>query len=272
MPNANLILDFDGVMCDSFRERAIVAHLTYQFYKGRNSLSSIVAEDLNPENPNIKATIRLLLQKRPYLLSNEGGSKNYLEQLILLYNYGADFNSIDEFKVQRTKWRLDIVGNDYRHLFHQIENHLKDNFYEDWIELLPLFSGVGDALKQMRNYNLFVCTLAQKYRVTEVIHRYDLPISGENIFSIDYNGHEKLLKHTTKQQKLIKIQSRSGVPFEHTHYVEDDLPLAIEIKANLPSINIYIATWGYLTVNWPNSISNIGVVPLKSLDIPNQSL
>lgn len=262
-----LIWDFDGVIVDSLVERAIVAHLTYQAYKrGKVDIWNVSEEEINLQNSSVKQTIDWIRKKRAYLVPDEGGSKNFLEQLILLNDYDLDFNTLDEFLRAREKISdLDEIGKRYRELFFSLENYLFETFKDKWALLTSFYEGIKEKFVEMEKlFDCYICSSSERSRISHILEYNGIDFDPDHIFSIDFDGTQETTraKRTTKVKNVRSIIGCSNSNQEKVHYIDDEVSQTLIMRNKYPNMKIYLATWGYVPNGWEELIRNTGITPV----------
>ncbi len=226
-PNTLYALDFDGVICNSAVETALTGWLAAQSLwpdlKGL-SLNDEQIKQFTKIRPCLEFGYEAILIVRLFHdhFSLDNNCQNYseaIQSLIIANNF-----DVEELKV----------------LFGGIRDTQIQKNESDWLASNPLFEGVSEKLKMLKQENWIVVTTKQERFVHAILTANGISLDKKKIFGLD----RKMNKQTVLQKLLNKNPARKIT------FIEDRLPTLTAVRDNqqLKSINLQLVDWGYNTM------------------------
>ncbi|HEX9934038.1 MAG TPA: HAD family hydrolase [bacterium] len=235
-----LVLDFDGVICDSIHDSFRTALNTYiRFRKGhalplRKPLDTAEATfRFEREHPEVFERFRAILP-----LGNR--AEDYCVMLTILYRGEAgSITGQDDFDAYG-KTISPQEQREYHRLFYEDRNRLQKADPKDWSGLLPIFPGMAGALHRLsRRFVLCIATSKDRASVDLQMKAYGIEplFLPENILDKDFAE--------SKRDHLVRLHERHGVPFSSIHFIDDKVLHLVSVKDL--GAKCYLATWGFNT-------------------------
>lgn len=217
-----LAMDFDGVIADSILECAVTGYNGYSMYHNKNT-KIYTSDDLNPLQLNS------FRNTRPYIRSGE----DYI-YLYQAYDEGIQINNQNDFDVFK-KTFIDQRESYYEY-FYMARKDLVDNYFNNWIELNPLYEDMKRFLKSVFTKVHIISTKASNY-ICKILSHYDINLNHSQIHSTS-TGH-------SKSDILLKIMRDNNFCSENALFIDDHLDTLKKMKNT--NVQCYLANWGYNT-------------------------
>jgi phosphoglycolate phosphatase-like HAD superfamily hydrolase len=220
---ALLVLDFDGVLCDSVRECFASSWLA--FYE--RILGSL------PSGVRREDYVRFR-RFRPFIRSGE--DYVLLQRVIRDGIHLADQGEFDRELEQEGPQRME----DYGEAFYGVRETLLASQREYWLALNPLFPGLVPPLQAVReDSRCVVLSTKRPPFVREILlhHGVDWPLAR--------------ILHPGKGRKWDRIQEQleqRGAPSGRVVFVEDQPDHFVDCPAE--QVRCLLATWGYVKPEW----------------------
>ncbi|WAK03475.1 HAD family hydrolase [Methylobacter sp. YRD-M1] len=220
-------LDFDGVICDSAVETAITgwkcAGQIWNDMSGPVPSQSLI-DQFRLVRPIIETGYEAILAMRLLHLG---------ETTDAIYNdYAA--------KTQALMQDAQVTVNDLKKLFGETRDAWIDSALAEWVDMNPLFSGIGDKLRRLDRQGIwYIITTKQERFVKQILKANQIDLPDAHIFGLDRNmSKQEVLKGLLKKH-----------PDRLIHFVEDRLPTLLNVLKNeeLASVKLIFALWGYST-------------------------
>jgi phosphoglycolate phosphatase-like HAD superfamily hydrolase len=226
-----LVLDFDGVICDSAEECFVSSWTAYHaLYRG--------APRSDPP-AEAKASFRSL---RPFIRSGE----DFLLIQDLIEN-GISVHSQVEFD---SAWSRQGVPprNVFKDLFYRARTELLEKDRRTWLSLNRIYPHVLNALSGLPpEAPLYVLSTKKPQFVRETLDAGGITIPEAHI----------LYSHA--EPKLVTVETlRKSLGFPDAILVEDQID-AIRGNTN-PRIRAFLASWGYVQESWLREEAGISVL------------
>lgn len=249
-----LALDFDGVVCDGRPEYFASAWRAYGKLWGVPSLPSATVQDLGVRfavlRPLIESgwefplLIHALLLGRPELESADRPCWLALAQTLL-----AENNLTPQ-----------VLGD----TVNRVRDEWFERYPEDWLRLHRFYPGIIEGLERIRDNSIEVVVVTTKAgRFARSLLASQSPRLGE----IPIIGREPG-QATSKQGILRHCIARRAMPDDGTGlwFIEDMLETLEHVGAALPGARLFLAGWGYNTLEQRALISLRRRTTLLSLD------
>jgi len=217
-----LALDFDGVIVNSIEECLVVGHNSLRKHLGQSGLIKRLNE---LEKEQVLASRRM----RNFIRHSE----DYVFIFYALLKGASIRNQseFDSFLKQHAGLKDTFHENFYRE-----RSRLLETERQRWLELNPLYPGMGDFI---RTYHyperLVIITTKKAEFVAVTLAAAGIEFPTGNLFSADQG-----LSKTVLISEILK--GWSVQPLE-LHFVDDQVDTLI--KAKPLGVNLYLARWGY---------------------------
>jgi len=214
--SAVLILDFDGVICDSIEESFVVGLNAYSSFQGQKEAVSATMKDLY-----FKRFREFRHQARK--------ASDYLNILHRILE-GSDGTSAN------TNYNGDDTNN-FESLFFSERRRMQKQSPKYWLRLNPLYPGVRRTWKKLiKQSQVYIVTHKDSSSVFKIMQAAGLDINPENI-----KGKEVTFEGKANPIKTICRQA--GLKPEQVIFI-DDLPRNLESVEETGVKRIW-ASWGY---------------------------
>ncbi len=216
-----LVLDFDGVICDSASEGFLTSWNAYHvLYRGEA-----------PKDPPPGARARFD-RLRPFVRS--GQDFVFIQEIMARdgsVTSQADFDEIARQAGPATKQRFD-------ELFYQARAALQGRDRTAWLAMNPIYAHVKEAFSLFPpQAPVYVLSTKRPQFVAEILAAHDIGMAPERIL---FGQHEPKLRTV---EKLVGERGSGGAIF-----IEDQIDA---IRSNVdPRIRVYLASWGYVQPEW----------------------
>jgi phosphoglycolate phosphatase-like HAD superfamily hydrolase len=233
LPNL-LALDFDGVLCDGLEEYFQTSWQTHAqlWTKGSNLASKDLADRFFRLRPVIETGWEM-----PVLIEALLQGKSDPEILENWTEIASSILTATGFNPQMISRTLDGIRDE------QIATNL-----QSWLSLQHFYPGVIETLQRMleAGTQVFVITTKEGRFAYALLQQAGLTFPEEHIF-----GKEtQCPKHQTLRSLLDQAASRSANQPLRLWFIEDRLKTLESVKsqADLTQVSLFLADWGYNTV------------------------
>lgn len=234
MTNKLYALDFDGVICDSAIETGTAGWKVAQ--KLWSDMPAIVPTDL-------MAHFR---QVRPVM---ETGYESILIMRLLFEGISAEnINSAFHHQMEALMIRDVLTVDELKDIFGTTRDEWIASDFESWIDMNPLFDGIGDKLRQIDADNCFIVTTKQERFVDHILSANNINFPLAQIYGLDRNLSKPQILSDLSQER----------PETDILFVEDRLPTLINVITDdrLDNVQLFLADWGYNTQQDRDSAAN----------------
>jgi len=218
--NKIVALDFDGVICDSIIECALVGFNAY----AKLFLQKEVYITAKEELPQIK--LEKFRKLRPYI--KKGWEyviiHKIIEENIDISNWGEYLEFLSKFEGEN----IECIFYDERMKFKKFDS-LK------WFEANPIYPPILNSLRKTEK-KLYIVTTKKKEFVLEILKNQEIEIREEKILTTFSNKSKKELLQEIAEKECVEVQE--------IIFVEDNVQSLIDVK-DLGTVN-YLAEWGYV--------------------------
>lgn len=228
-----LILDFDGVLCDSVIECMNTAvSCTY------NHTLITVSDEYESKFKSL----------RPYA--------KYGEDYLLIDSIIREkikINSLQDFSQFKKENGRDL--KDVSERFYAERLNMQKNNIKKWLESNPLYDGIAYSMDSLKKYyNIFIVTTKDEDSVVKILEFNKVQFERDKIF-----GREK---GKTKKEIIASLQEKYNSRF---YFLEDNLSSLIDVQ----SLNIcrILATWGYVNYGVDKNQTLKGIFTLNLEDL-----
>ena len=226
-----IVTDFDGVICDSISECLLASHNAWVQLHSGNDEDRILNKDVIPASRQEK-----FRRLRPYLR----GAEDFIP-LLLAAERDLEVESQQDFDLLRRRLQSKLA--DYQQAFYHDRDYLRTNHRDLWLNLNPLFDGVGHSLGARAHYEgVYILTTKRQPDVMDILTHHGIQFPAEQVHSVA--SDEKL-------ERLKTLIDRAGVEPEQTIYIEDQIDYLI--SAAHIGVDVYLAEWGYISTEQRHS-------------------
>ena len=216
-----LVLDFDGVICDSAEECFVVSWTAYNvLYRGRAA---------SPAPDAARPAFRAL---RPFIRSGE--------DFLLIQELIEEGTTVEDQAGFDRAWRRPGTPprERFKELFYRARTDLFEGDHAAWLSLNTIYPHVAAALSNMDLGALvYVLSTKKAQFVRETLDAGGIPIP-----------HDRVL-YSHGEPKLATVEAlRKSTGATDAVFVEDQID-AIQGNTN-PHIRVYLASWGYVQESW----------------------
>jgi phosphoglycolate phosphatase-like HAD superfamily hydrolase len=234
-----LVFDFDGVICDSWRECALV---TWNAHHDRSPAEfGITAFDELPAGFTERfRELRGFARHLGHFLVPLLATSNLIrtqEDFDRCYSAFAP-DTVDEFITRASRYRA-MVRHEKR---------------ESWLALHHMYEGMPDLLSELAAH-LYVVTARDSASVRDVLSSHGIDLSHDHIYG----------EQQSKLAALADIQVREGVEAEMVHFVDDNLSNILNAQEAGHSVGW--AIWGYSAPEHRDKAVRLGVPQLALSDL-----
>lgn len=234
MDKKAVVLDFDGVICDSVGECLLSSYNAYQeLASSGRKISSLDGLD-----GSIKQEFYRL---RPYAR----GGEDFLV-IISALGKSAGIESQEDFDRLRRS-HLHLLPS-YKQALNNERILMMEKDRRLWLSLNPLF-GIKDMLKMKPiEGNVYILTTKGKSYAVEILRHNGIGFSEDNIITT---------KQGEKMDNLLKILRDSGFRGEDCCYFEDQVDFLIKAKKH--GVNCFLVDWGYVSKDQKEKAAGSGI-------------
>ena len=226
-----LVLDFDGVICDSAEEGFISSWTAYHvLYRGRPGARATDAA---------RAASRAL---RPFVRSGE--------DFVLIQDLIADGTSVpDQAAFDRAWLRPGTPSPEhFKELFYKARTDLLEKDRAAWLSLSTIYPHVRSTLSRpSADLSVYVLSTKKPQFVGEILDANGISIPRERVL------------YSHGEPKLAAVEAlRETTGSDEAVFVEDQID-AIRGNTN-PRIRVYLASWGYVQESWLREDTGVPVL------------
>lgn len=232
-----LVLDFDGVICNSIHDSFATSLTTYIHFCPNHNLQlktplvSNAVFEFEEDHPEI---FRAFLELIP--LANAAEDYCVLLSAIEKNLVGTIQNQTDFDRYKETFLSDQLKG--FHDSFYQIRSQMRQKTLDQWLKLLPSFPKIPESIHLLsQKMILAIATSKDRTSVELLLNRYGIldDFKSENILDKDFS--------TSKQHHLIHFQKQHHVPFSRIHFVDDKISHLQSVK--YLGVHNYLACWGF---------------------------
>ena len=240
---ALLVLDFDGVICDSVDECFASSWTAYhQLHLG---------EPAGAPDQSVRDAFAAL---RPYVRSGEDFV--LIQEIITRGETVSSQASFDE----TARRGGNAARARYRDLFYQARADFLHRDRAGWLALNRVYPHVARAFARLpSSVPLYILSTKKPAFIAEILAAQSITVDSEHIIWSD--AEPKLATVERLRVAWGSAASPGGSPGTRALFVEDQVD-AIQRNTN-PLVRVFLATWGYVQKEW---LAPHGPVPLLSPD------
>jgi phosphoglycolate phosphatase-like HAD superfamily hydrolase len=222
-----LILDFDGVICNSIYECWCTTIETYNiFVKGRENNNTI---------PETDEAVKKLFYQYRFCVRPPG---EFFVLLSLIKEYGG----VDDIKFVERRETQSLEIEEFGKLFFEIRNKNRKNHLKRWLQLhTPSVDFLEFWNKWGNEKRIYIATNKDLESVMLLLREWEISIRREMVFSKEISNDKRYL--------LSSILVHEKVQPENALFVDDHIYTLIEAKHL--GLKMGLALWGY---TYPRSI------------------
>ncbi len=236
-----LVLDFDGVICDSVDECFASSWTAYhQLHRG---------EPAGPPDESVRAAFAAL---RPYVRSGEDFVM--IQEIVARGGTVTSQASFDE----TARRGGDATRARYRELFYQARADFLHRDRAGWLALNRVYPHVERAFARLpASAPLYILSTKKPAFISEILSAQSITVDPQHIIWSD--AEPKLVTVEKLRSAYGRAAGPGGSPGTRALFIEDQVD-AIVHNTN-PLVRVFLATWGYVQKEW---LAPHGPVPLLS--------
>ena len=235
-----VLLDFDGVICDSLRECLAVGLQTYQRVTGTSSAATSWSL---PPDPALERFFR-----RHRGLVRPAGQ--YFLLFDRFFNGGENLEAAC-FLEESARRAQDIA--EFEEAFFEARADFKTRQREEWLRLNPLYPGTGEALHSLQTWaELRIVTTKDETSVKEIAQAHGLPV-------LPVSGRQAYREAGSKRSVIEAVLSAEARPVARAAFLDDHLTTLNEVGTL--GVRCFWATWGYVLPR--PGIADTAIVPCR---------
>ena len=224
IPRPILVMDFDGVICDSTEECVVTAWNAWTVRSGHPGHVRTPAEVPEP----FRSTLR---QYRSYV-------RTAGEYLILLEvaRTGRRIDSQADYERLFEEFKSEL--SDFARLFFSARDQLRTEDEDHWLDLHLVYEGIPTNLRTLSEaFDFYVVTGKDARSVQTFFDRFGLRVSPSHVYDKDV-AHDKL-------SAICMIAASAGQPLGSAYFLDDNVYHLL--PAHRAGCHAYMASWGYHT-------------------------
>ena len=228
MDDTVLILDFDGVICDSICECLITSYNAF-YQKNFTNISSIPVDIKN------------------YFFQNRSFVRPAGEYYLLHKGFidGVEIGSKIKFDILKDKYEKEIES--FESKFFNERKNLKKNI-SNWLSLHKFYNHAKYFFNEYSS-TFFIVTNKDKFSVERLTEYFGLQSKLEDIFSKEISNNKNILMCELLSKHAKKLEGKKLI------YVDDNEWNLKDINSH--KIKKYFATWGYSKIQETNTFEAI---------------
>ena len=221
MNNNYLIIDFDGVICDSTYECLVVSHNAWNHYNEIDSRKYKIS-DFDKEY------INKFKKLRPFVK----GAGEYLVLFEIMNKENVNDYSLDLYN-QVLSLKKNLLNN-FKDIFLKERYILRNKNFNDWVNLHILYKDVLKFMEKYRNENkLFIATLKDAKSINILLDSVNFNFNVEKIFDSK--------KITSKINGLNLIREKYNINIKNMFFIDDNIDHLI--KPHSSGYKTFLANW-----------------------------
>ena len=218
-----LILDFDGVICDSIDECFLVAYNAY----------------LNFRRKKKGMVFRAPQELKDYFSRNRHWVRPAREYFVIFKHFKPGIKKIisgGNFKALTLKYRSDSLK--FAKEFYAIRDDLRRRHLKKWFSLNRIYPLAIQAIKVLRrDYKIYISTTKDRKSATMLLSRRGIRLADRAIFSKENNY--------SKEKTARLILKKNKISPKDAWFLDDNIMYLNEVSS--VGINCALAKWGYLS-------------------------
>lgn len=239
-----VVLDFDGVVCDSTKECLVTSWNAWKIYHEKNEFRTKISEFSIEEVSNFK-------KLRYYV---KGAGEYYVLRKILEDDRKLEIKNFRDFNLLSKKFKNEI--NNFKNFIFQARETLRQKSLDDWIKLHDVHEKVVDVIKTcIESKNIYIATLKDLDSVKLILQKEGINFPEEKIF------HQELIK--SKIEALTKISTLEKKDHSDILFFDDVVDHLVIPFDN--GFNVYQTSWGNVPSDYIIEAQKRGI-PLANLD------
>jgi phosphoglycolate phosphatase-like HAD superfamily hydrolase len=232
-----LVLDFDGVICNSIHDSYATSLNTYIQLCANHSLplkkpltpnSVFQFEEVHPE----------IFRAFSELIPLANSAEDYFVLLSIIdKNLAKPIHNQRDFDQYKKIFSPDQL-NHFHDAFYQTRSQIRQKNLDQWLNLLPPFPEIPESIHLLsKKMILSIATSKDRTSVELLLNHYGISdnFKSENILDKDFA--------TSKQHHLIHLQKQRHIPFSCIHFVDDKISHLQSVKKL--GVHNYLACWGF---------------------------
>ena len=237
-----LVLDFDGVLCDSVHEAFYATWVAYHRYQRERVPNHISLQ-----------TRTTFYRYRPFIRTGQ-----HLMLLQHIIAEGIQLHSQDDFERELLQISEE-QQQQWRSWLYQVREEMREGDQELQLRLQPLYPGVQKLLLTLSSTDgVIILSTKRTDFIAAILAHNRVPWRSDYIYSVQ------------KESKIDVIQRlQHATPEQHTIiFIDDHLPhLLSRPEATARNMRCLLANWGYVLPEWCRNrhYETIDLADLRSL-------
>ncbi len=237
-----LVLDFDGVLCDSVHEAFYATWVAYYRHQPEQLPNHIPLQ-----------TRSTFYHYRPFIRTGQ-----HLMLLQHLIARGTQLHSQDDFERELSQ-TSEEQQQQWRSWLYQVREEMREGDQEQQLRLQPLYPGIRELLLKLTlTEGVIILSTKRADFIAAILAHNRVPWKSDGIHSVQ------------KESKIDAIQRlQRATQAEHiTIFVDDHLPhLLPQQEATTHNMRCLLANWGYVLPEWCHNhrYETIDMAGLRSL-------
>lgn len=224
IPRPILVLDFDGVICDSTEECVVTAWNAWTLRAGEHGHVRTPVEVPEP----FRTTLR---QYRSYV-------RTAGEYLILIEAARTGRRIDSQADYDRLFEEFNAELSDFARLFFSARDELRTEDETHWLDLHSVYEGIPGNLRTLcAAFDFYVVTGKDARSVQTFFDRFGLRVPPSHVYDKDV-AHDKL-------SAICMIAANAGQPLNSAYFLDDNVYHLL--PAHQAGCHAYMASWGYHT-------------------------
>jgi phosphoglycolate phosphatase-like HAD superfamily hydrolase len=228
-----LLLDFDGVLCDSTRECFVIVQL----------VTNCVDGELDPGDHTLQ--VGALLSTRPsgrfweYFAAHRAYVRWPREYLLVLdaFGDGTSASPLTQRDFDDREAEAPETGDRFQRLFLECRSFLRDQYYKQWLTLFDPFYDAIEAAKELSaRFETRILTGRDAASVIEILQVGGWVVPEARVFDAS--------RYRNKEEGLEAIRAELGADRRYV-LLDDNIKHLSALAAS--GVAPYWATWGYTT-------------------------
>jgi len=254
-----LVFDFDGVIANSIHDSFMTALNTYVWFVPNHTLP--LKKPLKPDSvlPFEKAHSDIFVSFSQLMPLGNRAEDYFIIIWLIDTQEAGRVNSQADFDAYRTSMPSETLKAFHKR-FYQTRSAIREQNPQAWLDLLPAFPGIVEAIKALsQRFLLTIATSKDRLSVNLQLNSYGLTdlFPPENILDKDFAK--------SKRAHLTRFHEEHKVPLQNIHFIDDKVLHLISVKDL--GVHTYLALWGFNTQREQEMARKEGITLLQMDDL-----
>ena len=241
-----LVLDFDGVVCDSTDECLVTSWNAWEDFNNRNFFRTKINEFSYSEK----------LQFRPFRYYVRGAGEYYILRRLIAEKKTDSIDSFEDFNSLGKDWEEEV--NEFKSFMFASREKLRNRSLDEWMGLHYIYSDMITIIKKsLEQGNIYIATLKDLDSVKFILEREGIFFPEDKIF------HQGIID--TKLEALEQIQILERVDKSDIFFFDDVVNHLLDpFKSGFKSFQ---TTWGNVPKDYIMLANKKGIPLAKMNDL-----